>query len=121
MTLDLQQHLKRQMAFSRATFGPGERRQGVADHIKKEIDDEILLHDVSSSEAAGEWVDVVLLALDGLWRALAASENAWGQVPFIAAQMIEAKQSRNEQRTWPDWRTADPKKAIEHNRIEGVQ
>ena len=35
--LDLEQHLKRQIAFSRATFGPGERRAGVIDHIRKEL------------------------------------------------------------------------------------
>lgn len=114
--MDLEQHLKRQIAFSRATFGPGERREGVADHIRKEIDKEILRDDVDAVEAADEWVDVVILALDGLTRALAASGVAWRHIPVCACQVIEAKQSKNEQRDWPDWRTADPNKAIEHNR-----
>jgi hypothetical protein len=35
--MDLKQHLIRQMAFSHATFGPGERRDGVIDHIRKEL------------------------------------------------------------------------------------
>ena len=29
---------------------------------------------------------------------------------------MTAKQVKNEARTWPDWRTADPNKAIEHDR-----
>lgn len=36
MTMDLEQHLLRQRAFSRATFGPGARTQGVLDYIRKE-------------------------------------------------------------------------------------
>ncbi len=35
--MDLKQHLIRQMAFSHATFGPGERTDGVIDHIRKEL------------------------------------------------------------------------------------
>lgn len=124
MTFDLESHLRRQIAFSRATFGPGERRHGVCDHIMKEITTEILGLDPSSeaireidvAEAASEWVDVVILALDGLTRALIASGKDWERAPWVACQMIQAKQGRNEQRTWPDWHTADPNKAIEHNR-----
>lgn len=119
MSLDLEQHLKRQMAFSRATFGPGERRKGVCDHILKEIKKEILADGITADEAATEWVDVAILALDGLTRALVASGVDWVSVPRIATQMIEVKQARNEQRDWPDWRTADPNKAIEHVRDEG--
>lgn len=114
--MDLKQHLIRQMAFSHATFGPGERREGVIDHIKKEI--------VEVEEANGdsiEWVDVVILALDGLTRRLAYStSDGQRKDPAVVAQMvcnmIEGKQTRNEARNWPDWRTADKDKAIEHVR-----
>lgn len=34
---DLSQHLLRQRAFSRATFGAGRRTKGVVDHIRKEL------------------------------------------------------------------------------------
>lgn len=98
---DLVAHLKRQRAFSRATFGPGARTQGVLDHIRKE-----LVEIERAPRDLIEWVDVILLAFDGAWRA--------GHEPAVIAQMIEAKQSRNEMRNWPDWRTADPNKAIEH-------
>ena len=109
--MDLIEHLKRQMAWSRATFGPGERRRGVIDHIRKELD-EIEAGDGDPKE----WVDVVILAFDGLWRAMRAHGVSWGPIAHRMWLEIEGKQGINEQRTWPDWRTADPDKAIEHDR-----
>lgn len=113
--LDLQQHLLRQMAFSHATFGPGNRRKGVIDHIRKELD-EIEAGDGDPDE----WVDVVILALDGLTRQLAFGdgierENPTG-VALVATMRILAKQAKNEGRIWPDYRTASADKAIEHDR-----
>jgi hypothetical protein len=104
---DLVAHLLRQRAFSRATFGPGPRTKGVIDHIKKE------LREIESDPRdITEWVDVILLALDGAWRCAEARN-----LPIeIVAGAIEAKQSKNERRDWPDWRTADPDKAIQHVR-----
>lgn len=104
---DLVAHLRRQMEFSARTFGPGDRVTGVCDHIRKE------LREVQDDAVAGvptlpEWVDVILLALDGAWRS--------GASPEQIAEAITAKQARNEGRAWPDWRTADPSKAIEHDR-----
>jgi hypothetical protein len=99
---DLVAHLHRQRAFSERTFGPGARTAGVIDHIRKELTEiEAAPNDLS------EWIDVVLLALDGAWRA--------GFTPEQIAAGIAAKQARNETRTWPDWRTAPADKAIEHN------
>lgn len=100
---DLVAHLKRQMTFSAHTFGPGLRTKGVADHIRKElIEVEAAPHDVN------EWIDIVILGLDGAWRTGATAEQ-------IVASLV-CKQDKNEGRTWPDWRTADPDKAIEHDR-----
>ncbi len=116
--MDLKQHLIRQMAFSHATFGPGERTKGVADHIRKEINEVI-----AAEGAADEWVDVVILALDGLTRRLAyiGGERADPErVAEMACKMIVGKQSRNEARNWPDWRTQSADKAIEHDRASGV-
>jgi len=112
VTYDLIQHLKRQRAFTRATFGPGSRQKGVCDHIRKEL---VEVEDAAHPET--EWVDVVLLGLDGLWRALEAAGIEPHKVPSVAAGMIEAKQSANERRDWPDWRTQPVDKAIEHNRV----
>jgi hypothetical protein len=100
---DLIAHLYRQRAFSEQSFGPGVRTAGVCDHIRKELMEvEAKPHDLS------EWVDVILLALDGAWRA--------GYLPGEIVAAIDAKQTKNENRKWPDWRTADPNKAIEHDR-----
>lgn len=114
MSLDLEQHLKRQMAFSRATFGPGERMHGVVDHIRNELDE--------VTQSAGdpkEWTDIVILALDGLTRALLSYGYSVDEAAKNACLHIVHKQGKNELRDWPDWRTADPGKAIEHVRNEG--
>jgi len=100
---DLIAHIYRQRAFSRATFGPGARLQGVVDHIRKE-----LVEIESKPSDVFEWTDVILLAIDGAWRA--------GHSPEQIAAAIATKQDKNERRDWPDWRTADPNKAIEHRR-----
>ncbi|NBT32736.1 MAG: DUF550 domain-containing protein [Rhodobacteraceae bacterium] len=91
---DFKQHLIRQMVFSRATFGPGERREGVLDHMNKEI------AEVRESKGeASEWVDLVILALDGLtrrlWDASGYSKSA-DDVAEEAVRMIVGKQGRNE-------------------------
>ena len=101
--MDLIKHLHRQIAFSLKNFGPGPRTKGVIDHIHKELGEiEAAPHDLE------EWVDVVLLALDGAWRS--------GHTPEQIVAGIEAKLTKNEGRSYPDWRTADPDKAIEHIR-----
>lgn len=94
-------HLTRQRAWSEATFGPGTRLLGVLDHIRKE-----LLEIEQAPEDVEEWVDVIILAFDGAWRA------GWEPQQIIDA--IKAKQAKNEDRSWPDWRTASPDHAIEH-------
>lgn len=112
--MDLKQHLLHQILFSERTFGPGTRTVGVSEHIRKELDE--VAEEKSALGAASEWVDVVILAMDGLSRALRAAGWAPGEAAEMACRMIQIKQSRNEQRDWPDWRTADPDKAIEHFR-----
>lgn len=114
--LDLSQHLLRQMAFSRATFGPAERRDGVIEHIRKELA-EVATADTPMARHR-EWTDVVILALDGLTRSLRTE----GYSPRLAAEkaceLILEKQSVNESRDWPDWRGMPTDKAIEHVRIQ---
>jgi hypothetical protein len=103
MLVDLVAHLRRQREFSDRTFGPGERAAGVLDHIRKELREiEVDPRDLS------EWIDVAILAFDGAGRA--------GYSPEEIAAALVSKQCRNERRTWPDWRTADLNKAIEHVR-----
>ena len=103
MPYDLVRHIERQREFSLRTYGPGTRAQGVIDHIRKElVEIEADPHDLE------EWIDVILLAIDGAQRQ--------GHGPDQIAAALEAKLRKNEQRTWPDWRTSDPNAAIEHVR-----
>ena len=98
---DLLTHLMRQIQWSTETFGPGDRAKGVVDHIRKELEE------IEADPAdLAEWIDVVILALDGAWRA--------GHTPDQIIEQLLAKQTKNERREWPDWREADPHKAIEH-------
>lgn len=97
-------HLQRQIDFSTDTFGPGPRRQGVLDHIRKELKE----IEEDGDTKSNEWFDVLILAFDGAWRA--------GWLPQEIIDGIIAKQTKNEGRVWPDWRTADTSKAIEHDR-----
>lgn len=97
------QHLAHQRDWSLQTFGPGLRTAGVTDHISKELD-EIR----AAPSDLSEWVDVIILGFDGAWRT--------GAKPSEIIAAIKAKQARNEARSWPDWRTAAPDKAIEHDR-----
>jgi hypothetical protein len=144
--MNLVEHMVRQLTFSGKTFGPGSRLGGVTDHIRKELielggppDDlenailsrnsalalRIATHramkrgQVEKPGDPKEWVDVVLLALDGLWRAIdeEANGNLTAQeIAELVVELIEAKQAKNEARDWPDWRTMSADRAIEHDR-----
>jgi len=102
---DLVEHIEQQHDFSLRTFGPGKRTKGVIDHIRKE------LREIEGAPTdLMEWIDVITLGLDGAWRA--------GYEPEQIAQALHDKLERNKARDWPDWRTTDPDKAIEHVRTD---
>lgn len=93
--------LHQQREWNLNTFGPGPRTEGIIDHIKRELEE------VSAApDDVTEWADVILLALAGAMRA--------GHGPGAVVRAVRDKQALNEQRTWPDWRTQDPTKAILH-------
>lgn len=102
---DLLAHLEMQRAFSAQTFGPGLRTAGVCDHIRKELKE----IEKNPSDLM-EWVDVILLGFDGAWRSGHSSQEI--------IDTIKIKQAKNMKRTWPDWRTSSPDKAIEHDRTK---
>lgn len=114
-SFDLVAHLKRQIAFSRGTFGPGPRTKGLIDHIRKELKE---LEDAGGS--ADEWVDLVILALDGMTREIMANGYDTEDAAEITCRMIAKKQTLNEARDWPDWRTQSQDRAIEHIREGAV-
>jgi hypothetical protein len=73
------------------------------DHIRKE-----LVEIARQPDDLSEWIDVVILAFDGAWRV--------GFTPEQISEALVAKQTKNENRVWPDWRTQPKDKAIEHVR-----
>lgn len=97
------EYVRAQIAWSQRTFGPGRRTKGVLDHIRKE-----LAEIEAAPDDLNEWVDVIILAVDGAWRAGYSAEH-------IAVALFH-KQTKNINRVWPDWRTMSEDQAIEHDR-----
>lgn len=106
LVFDLVAHIKNQQEWSFKTFGPlgqGQKPEGVINHLEKELKE--LRAKPTDLE---EWIDVVILGIDGATKG--------GYTPEQIATMLMAKQVKNENRKWPDWRTMDQTKAIEHDR-----
>lgn len=103
---DLAAYLERQIAWSRATFGEGRRTMGILNHIGKELGE--IAADPGDRV---EWVDVMILAMDGYWR--------HGGTPEQLAADLQAKQEINIARTWPAPGPED--QPIEHVRPELVR
>lgn len=101
--MDLGAYIERQKSWSAETFGPGTRLKGVLDHLRKE-----LVEVEENPTDISEWCDLIILALDGAWRSGASS----GQILYA----LEAKQQKNINRVWPDWRNFSEGVAIEHDR-----
>jgi len=87
---ELQKYLTRQWHWSKKVFGPGLRTSGIIAHIKSELDEiEANPHDLS------EWIDVIILALDGYWR--------HGGTGHMLQKLLQEKQDRNFARDWPPY------------------
>ena len=98
--IDFKKYLIDQHLWSQNVFGPGARDSGLINHIKKELDE--------INKAPGdieEWVDVVILALEGALR----HAN-----PDAVIDALLTKQKKNFARKWPDWRTCKDNEPIEH-------
>lgn len=106
MRLDLRAHLFRQMEASKKNFGPStsdEKLAAIVEHIRKET-----VEIEQDPRDLLEWIDVVILAFDGAWRA--------GYTPDEIVGALVFKQNKNESRKWPDWRDHPDDKPIEHDR-----
>jgi hypothetical protein len=85
---DLAQYIERQKCWSQKTFGDGPRTKGITAHIRKELSE---IENAPSD--IREWIDVVILALDGAWRA--------GHSPKMIVAALQEKQVINFQRQYP--------------------
>lgn len=96
--------IDRQRAWSDKTFGPGERAKGVVAHIRKE------LAEVEADPTdIKEWVDVIILAIDGATRQ--------GHLGRDLLNAYHDKMWENFTREWPDWRQFSEDEPIEHIRV----
>lgn len=85
------------------TFGTGMRTLGLIKHIQKE-----LAEIEQSPKDLEEWIDVIVLASDGFWRA--------GGTPLMFMELMEAKQLKNLTREWTKFTSED--EPVEHIRKE---
>ena len=98
---ELSEYLEGQKEWSLRTFGDGKRTLGIIKHIGKELDE--VMADPSDS---CEWIDIIILALDGYWRHS-------GSIELIMQNLIN-KQRINFQRVYPKPESED--EATEHER-----
>jgi hypothetical protein len=105
-TLPLAEFIARLNLWSVQTFGPGPRTAAILDHLGKE-----LAEIAAEPQSVEEWVDAAMLALDGAVRS--------GVSPDEVVATLVTKLRVNQSRSWPDWRTAESDRAIEHNRDNG--
>jgi len=76
-------------AWSLKTFGEGQRTGGICKHIESELNE---IRETPNDLM--EWVDVILLALDGAFRA--------GHSPYKVMTAIYKKHQINTERNWGD-------------------
>lgn len=81
------QWIEKHREWSKETFGEGPHTEGLCRHIEKELD-EIR----ENPKEIMEWIDVIILALDGAWRA--------GHTPQEIVAALENKRRINEARKW---------------------
>jgi hypothetical protein len=102
--MNLEGYVWAQKMWSSIAFGSGQRTEGILKHIGKEVD-EIR----ENPDDLSEWADVIILALDGMWRR--------GYTPEEIAEALMDKQQVNFDRRYPAPGPED--EPIEHIRKEG--
>lgn len=127
--MNLVEHIRRHMAWSRATFGPHPRTEGILRHIEKEIE-EVRKDAGLGYQVLPEATDILILTLDLMWRdterhlraqLLQMSDKDFAafaarHIPEMIVAQLQEKQAINEHRTWPDWRSRSESEPIEHDR-----
>lgn len=103
--MNLAKFIADQREWSKRTFGETPRTEGILAHIAKEMDEVR-----ADPTDVTEWIDIVILALDGAWRA--------GHSPEEICQAMKAKQAKNFARTYPQTPDDQPS---EHIKEEGEE
>jgi hypothetical protein len=83
----LREYIQRHKDWSLKTFGEGAKTEGLIAHITKELDE--IKKDPTD---VMEWIDVIILAMDGAWRA--------GYTPLQVVNALIEKQAINFNRKW---------------------
>ena len=100
-------YLEKQKEWSSKTFGNGKRTLGIIKHIQKE-----LIEIEECPEDLQEWIDVIILAMDGYWR-------HGGNAKDLMERLIE-KQCINFNRDYPFPTSEDlPSEHIRINELKG--
>lgn len=77
-----------QWKWSKKTFGAGRRTKGIIAHMRKELEEV-----EQNPDDLIEWVDLVMLSLDGYWR--------HGGTFATLVRDLERKQKINKRRVYP--------------------
>ncbi len=83
----IEKYIENQRKWSIGVFGEGRRTEGILKHIAKESEEVR-----AEPDDLEEWIDIVILALDGAWRA--------GHSPRDVVDMMMHKQMVNFNRDW---------------------
>lgn len=83
-----ERYIEEQITWSRETFGDGERLEGLCQHIESEVEEVR----ACNGEDLYEWIDVIILALDGAWRS--------GFSPPEITTALRKKQNLNKARVY---------------------
>ena|SRR3990172_3923127 len=89
--MDLTSYIRDQIQWSKKAFGEGRRREGLLRHIESEIKE--VRESSDDYFELTEWIDIIILALDGAWRI--------GFTPEQITHQLESKQILNRMRSWP--------------------
>jgi len=87
--MNLESYIEAQRLWSSKVFGTGEMTEGILRHMDEEVS-EIR----ENPDDLSEWADVIILALDGMWRR--------GYTSAQIASALRDKQKVNSQRDWPE-------------------
>lgn len=83
-------YMRRQLEFSRETFGPGKFKDSIINHIILECEE---ARNAAPPHDLDEWVDILTLAFTGAMRA--------GYTPLDIMRSLESTLERNKRRKWP--------------------